>query len=86
MPILRVIMLVLAGGGFILPVAAYSQQTSSPGQESGQRSDGNVTTGVVVSATSRTMVVRRDDGQHVLFVFERDTERPRAIPTARQSE
>jgi hypothetical protein len=37
--------------------------------------------GTVVSATRETMVVRGEDNTHQLFVFERNTQRPRAIPS-----
>ncbi len=45
-----------------------------------QNQDENTTEGTVVSATRETMVVRGDDNTHQLFVFERSTQRPRAIP------
>ena len=57
---------------------AFSQPASAPAQ---QQQNESATTGTVVSSTRRTMVVRTESGQHVLFMFERDTVRPRIIPT-----
>jgi len=45
-----------------------------------QQGDESTTEGTVVSASRETMVVRGDDNTHQLFVFERRTQRPRAIP------
>jgi hypothetical protein len=45
-----------------------------------QERDESTMEGTVVSATRETMVIRGDDNTHQLFVFERRTQRPRAIP------
>jgi hypothetical protein len=45
-----------------------------------QQSDETTTEGTVVSASRETMVLRTDDNTHQLFVFERRTQRPRALP------
>ena len=54
--------------------ASHSASTAT------QQQDERVTTGTVVSSTRRTMVVRSEGGEHVLFLLERDTARPRVIP------
>jgi hypothetical protein len=45
-----------------------------------QERDESTMEGTVVSATRETMVVRGEDNTHQLFVFERNTQRPRALP------
>jgi hypothetical protein len=42
--------------------------------------DESTFTGVVSSATRNTLVIRNDDGQYRLFVFERGAERPASLP------
>lgn len=37
-------------------------------------------TGIVASASPNTLVLRREDGQYQLFVFDRDTVKPRTLP------
>ncbi len=41
--------------------------------------DDNTLTGTVVSATRNTLVVRNENGTYQLFVFDRDTAKPRTI-------
>jgi hypothetical protein len=53
---------------------AISQQTSSPGDD-----DQTTTSGTVVSTTRTTIVVRTDDSRYQLFVFDRDTVKPRSV-------
>jgi hypothetical protein len=61
----------------ILPVSAMSQQaTTSPEGQSE-----NTIEGTVVSSTRDTLVVRTEDNQFHLFVFDRDTVKPRSVPT-----
>ncbi len=73
---LPIVPLVLTAGIFAL-TPAFSQTSSTSAQ---QQEHTSVNTGTVVSATTRTMVVRTESGQYVLFVFDRDTIRPRSIP------
>src|SRR2546426_4265338 len=58
-----------------LPMSAVSQEASS----SSQRQNENTIDGIVVSATRDTLVVRTDDNQFQLFVFDRYTARPRPL-------
>ena len=44
-----------------------------------QERDESTMEGTVVSATRETVVLRGDDNTHQLFVFERNTQRPRSI-------
>src|SRR5215210_8298499 len=60
----------------LMSLPTFSQSANTPAQEKNK----NVTTGVVVSSSARTVVVRTQGGQHVLFMFERETARPRVIP------
>jgi hypothetical protein len=64
------------------PAFAQPGRTSTP---STPRRDANAnanvtTTGTVLSSTRSTMVVRTASGEHVLFLFEGDTEKPQTIP------
>lgn len=70
------ILRILVIGGILVCAPAFSQPARTPTPQQ----DASVTTGTVVSSTARTMVVRTGSGQYVLFVFERDTVRPRTIP------
>ncbi len=47
---------------------------------SSQRENENTIEGTVVSSTRETVVVRTDDNQFQLFVFDRYTTRPRSLP------
>lgn len=58
-----------------LPASAESQETSSPAQRQGE----NRIEGTVVSASRDTLVVRTDDNQFQLFVFDRYTVKPRPL-------
>ncbi len=49
-------------------------------QNNASAGDETTVTGSVVSSTRNTLVVRSEDGQHRLFVFDRDTMRPASIP------
>jgi hypothetical protein len=55
-------------------VTAFSQQ-----QSSNQQPDQTTAEGTVVSTSRDTLVVRTDDNAFQLFVFDRDTTKPRAI-------
>jgi hypothetical protein len=68
--------LLIAGVLISTVTVSYSASTAA------QQQNEIVTSGTVVSATRRTMVVRTESGQHVLFILERDTIRPRIIQTA----
>jgi hypothetical protein len=59
------------------PMAALSQEatTSSPRQSE------NTIEGTVVSSSRDTLVVRTEDNQFHLFVFDRDTVKPRSLST-----
>lgn len=56
------------------PMSAISQEAPSSQRQS------ETIEGTVVSSTRQTLVVRSDDNQFHLFVFNRDTTRPRSIP------
>ena len=56
------------------PISATSQQNTSSQHQS------ETVEGMVVSSTRQTLVVRDDDNQFHLFVFNRDTSRPRSVP------
>ena len=63
--------LVVAG----LLVAAPARSQNAPAS---QREE-SALTGAVVSSTRNTLVVRDENGQYHLFVFDRDTEKPRTL-------
>jgi RNase P/RNase MRP subunit p29 len=63
--------LVLAG---LLVAAPARSQNARASQQ-----DESALTGAVVSATRNTLVVRGENGQYHLFVFDRDTEKPRTL-------
>jgi hypothetical protein len=56
------------------PIFATSQENTSSQHQS------ETVEGTVVSSTRQTLVVRDDDNQFHLFVFNRDTSRPRSVP------
>jgi hypothetical protein len=61
----------------LLPVSAMPQETTtSPGPQAE-----NTIEGTAVSSTRDTLVVRTEDNQFHLFVFDRDTVKPRSVPT-----
>ena len=64
--------LVVAGLLVVTPVKSQNVPASSQREES-------ALTGAVVSSTRNTLVVRGENGQYHLFVFDRDTERPRTL-------
>jgi hypothetical protein len=68
-PVLQFVLLLI-----LLSAPGYSQRSTDPDSQ-----DLNTLTGTVVSSTSRTMVVRAENGQYVLIVLDRNTERPAAI-------
>jgi hypothetical protein len=53
---------------------------SQEGTTSSQRQSENTFEGTVVSSTRDTLVVRTEDNQFQLFVFDRYTTKPRSIP------
>jgi len=57
------------------PVFAQPERTSTA-----QRDSNVTTTGTVVSSGRRTMILRAESGQHVLFLFDGDTIKPPTIP------
>ena len=69
-------------GILVLGVALVcSPAFAQPGRTSTAQRDSNVTTtGTVVSSSSRTMVVRTESGEYVLFVFDGDTVKLQTIP------
>jgi hypothetical protein len=58
-------------------MSAMSQEATT----SSQRESENTIEGMVVSSTRETLVVRTDDNQFQLFVFDRYTTKPRSLPT-----
>jgi len=61
----------------LLPMSAMSQQATT----SSQRQSENTIEGTVVSSTRNTLVVRTEDNQFQLFIFNRDTVKPRSLLT-----
>ena len=59
---------------------------SVPGrsQERSSSRDVMTSTGTVASSTQKTLVLRDDDGQYMLFVYERDATRPAKIAAGSQ--
>jgi hypothetical protein len=66
---------------FSQPAPARTQPQDAPQNQSTAqaRQGSNVTTGTVVSSSGRTMVIRTTTGEHVLVVFNRDTDKPNTI-------
>ena len=61
----------------LLPVSAMPQEaTTSPAPQAE-----NTIEGTAVSSTRDTLVVRTEDNQFHLFVFDRDTVKPRSVPS-----
>ena len=58
------------------PAAALCQSVTI----SDQQPEESATSGTIVSSTKNTIVVKADSGRYILFVFDRDTERPRVLP------
>jgi hypothetical protein len=58
------------------PVSAMSQEATT----SSQRQSENSIEGTIVSSTRDTLVVRTEDKQFQLFVFDRYTTKPRSLP------
>jgi len=58
------------------PISAISQEASSS-----SRPSENTIEGTVVSSTRQTLVVRTEDNEFHLFVFNRYTTKPRSVPT-----
>ena len=61
----------------LLPMSAMSQQATTLSQ----RQSENTIEGTVVSSTRNTLVVRTEDNQFQLFIFNRDTVKPRSLLT-----
>jgi hypothetical protein len=57
---------------------AASPASAQSASQSAQSDDSTIT-GTVTSSTSRTLVVRDEGGQYQLFVFDRDTIKPRVL-------
>ncbi len=57
---------------------AVSQETASSSQQ--QTENESTVEGTVVSSSRRTLVVRTEDNQYRLFVFDRNTSKPSVIP------
>jgi len=58
------------------PVAALCQQSAIVDTQPEERT----ITGIIVSSTANTMVVKTDSGRYILFVLDRSTVRPRVLP------
>ena len=60
----------------LFSVPAYSQQPSPDRQR-----DQNTIEGTVISTSREALVVKTDDNNYELFVFDRDTTKPRTMAT-----
>lgn len=60
-----------------VPMAALCQQSDIFEAQPEERT----ITGIIVSSTANTMVVKTDGGRYILFVLNRNTVRPRGLPT-----
>ncbi|MEX2302235.1 MAG: hypothetical protein WD733_14945 [Bryobacterales bacterium] len=71
----------IAAPAFPQAAPARTQPPDTPQNESSvaARQGSNTITGTVVSSTGRTMVIRTATGEHVLVVFNRDTNKPNTI-------
>jgi hypothetical protein len=63
---------------FCVPVMSQ-QATGSPPNPSADRTSDSTMDGVVVSSSRSTLVVRTEDNQYRLFVFDNNTVKPRSI-------
>jgi opacity protein-like surface antigen len=66
--------LAYAGFGLFMVLPARAQAPATPSQQ-----DDNASTGTIVSSTRNTLVVRNENGQYQLFVFDRDTVKPATL-------
>lgn len=64
----------------MLGMMAVTPTAQAQGTTASVYSDEITTTGVVSSSTSNTLVVRGENGQYYLFIFDDDTTRSRTIP------
>ncbi|HJS97663.1 MAG TPA: hypothetical protein VJ756_01135 [Terriglobales bacterium] len=62
----------------LMPLA-LSQETTPPSEQ--QVENQNTTEGTVVSSSRQTLVVRTENNQYRLYVFDRNTSKPKVIPT-----
>ena len=62
----------------VLMPLAVSQETTSPSEQ--QVDNQNTTEGTVVSSSRQTLVVRTENDQYRLYVFDRNTSKPSVIP------
>lgn len=60
----------------LLPVSAMSQEATT----SSQRQSENTIEGTVVSSSRDTLLVKTEDNQFQLFIFDRNTVKPRSLP------
>jgi hypothetical protein len=60
----------------LFSIPAYSQQPSS-----NRQADQTTIEGTVISTSRETLVVKTDDNDYQLFVFDRDTTKPRTMAT-----
>ena len=63
----------------LLALVSFAAVAAPQQQASVDEEDERTTSGTVVSSTRSTIVVRTDENRHQLFVFDRDTVRPRTI-------
>ena len=68
-----------AAPAFSQPAPARAQPQDAPQSQSPTRQGSQVITGTVVSSSGRTMVIRTPAGEHLLVVFNRDTNKPNTI-------
>ena len=61
----------------LLPMTVMSQEATTSSQPNSE----NTIEGTVVTSTRDTLVVRTQDNQFHLFVFDRDTVKPRSVAT-----
>jgi hypothetical protein len=68
-----------AAPAFSQPAPARAQPQDAPQSQATTRQGSQVITGTVVSSSGRTMVIRTPAGEHLLVVFNRDTNKPDTI-------
>jgi hypothetical protein len=63
------------------PRSAMSQEATTSSQRQNENQNENTIVGTVVSSSRDTLVVRTEDNQFQLFVFDRYTTKPHSLPT-----
>lgn len=71
----------ITGLFLVMTVILVTPMLSQTNNSSTRQQDESTISGTVVSSTRNTMVVKSENGQYQLFVYERDTVKPRFIAT-----